>query len=74
MMSPIQVATFIGGPYDGWPLTDEDTEYPIHTFDFTPGLMVVYGRDENGRFSFVKICPSDDVANKAENEDRGVSL
>ena len=62
----IEGATFIGGPIDGHPVTAEDREYPIHTFDHGQGLMAVYETDDRGRFVFVDIRPADDVANGPE--------
>ena len=62
----IERATFIGGPADGHPVTTEDREYPVHTFDHGPGLMAVYEADDRGRFVFVDIRPADSVANEPE--------
>jgi hypothetical protein len=57
----IERASFIGGPFDGHPVTDADREFPVHTFDHGPGRMAVYASDERGRFKFVGVRPNDDV-------------
>ena len=64
----IECATFIGGPFDGWPVDAGDREHPFITFSYTPGLMAVYEIDDRDRFMFVDIRPNDDIAERAEIE------
>lgn len=61
-MTFLDRATFVGGPFDGHPVTDEDREFVFHTFDHGPGRMAVYEADDRGRFVFVDIRPADGVA------------
>jgi len=52
--------TFLGGPFDGLPMSESDREYPLHTFDM-PGerRMAVYEINDKGQFVFVKMMPND---------------
>lgn len=58
----IECATFIGGPADGHPVTEEDREFVCHSFDHGPDRMAVYEADDRGRFVFVDVRLADDVA------------
>jgi len=63
----IERATFVGGPFDGRPVTEEDREFVFHTFDHGPDRMAVYESDDRGRFVFVAVRPADE---KAAADDR----
>lgn len=50
---------FIGGPYDGHPLEDDDGDFPIHTFDMPNARMAIYELDDDGEFRFVRMDNND---------------
>jgi hypothetical protein len=66
----IERATFVGGPFDGHPVTEEDREFVFHSFDHGPDRMAVYEADDRGRFVFVDVRPADDVAAAAGRDGR----
>ena len=51
--------TFLGGPFDGYPVRKSDREYVLHTFDMQNERMAVYEKDANSRFVFICVKPND---------------
>jgi len=68
--SRLHSSTFQGGPYDGYPTTEDDTQWPVHTFDFGEQIAVYQFND--GRFDFVGIRDRDESDDDTGNtcEDR----
>lgn len=63
--------SFIGGPFDGWRVSDDDRAYVVHTFDYGAKLMAVYCLDDRGRFVFDGIIPADDFENCTDKNEGG---
>lgn len=59
---------FIGGPYDGYPVSESDEEYPVHTFDCGE-KMAVYEWDKPGRFVFVGMADNDGGSHRVKSRE-----
>ena len=66
--------TFIGGPFDGYPVIDTDWDFVVHTFDYNASFMAVYLiNDEGTAFMFDGFQPVDEYQNRQDgrkNESR----
>ena len=48
------------GPFDGYPITDEDAEYPLQTLEMPgdPSRVAHYLLNEQGQFVFYRVGPN----------------